>query len=400
MPTLSISFTTTQGLPKCPDGQRLRSIDFKTCPGKELDLRVVLDVDPVLDLIHGVPADSWWVIRSPDLPDRSLRLYQGAHSLSHLLRRYGFLDASGCLHHSDAIAHYSTATPLPAYALQVPKELRDSRGVPQFHPSSGVCWFAAMCWTMLANTTVRNFVTSKMPSNLKRACDRCLSQHQDAQEVRRILWDKYEIGDNITRPPEEDGCNGFTEFARLCATLGVPMVILHIDNRGNTTKECTSELRDPDPGETHLLVTRYQDGDHHDKQPMRRRIEYTHTRRSKSWTVRYRLVGVYMGHRRCGHQIGACSPSGGWRDWSISDADLHKDGIGPIFFYFRGRKWRDGWWNGWRELVHVTKFGLGLGKLCNLSPHNERDDMLERPGEKLSHKPGSLSIDLVYLSEP
>ena len=62
-------------------------------------------------------------------------------------------------------------------------------------------------------------------------------------------------------------------------------------------------------------------------------------------------LGLYQGQRKCGHQIGASSHTGSWRDWTLGDADLHKDGIND-HIRFVGDEWNgDRWWEAWRELV-------------------------------------------------
>ena len=78
------------------------------------------------------------------------------------------------------------------------------------------------------------------------------------------------------------------------------------------------------------------------------------------------------------------------------DADLHKDGIGPLFVYFAGQEWKDRWWEGCREMLHVAKFGEGRRNFCNLSPHNESDDLLD--AYRGAQKAGSNSLDLLYMS--
>lgn len=393
----SVHFAAAQGLPRAGSGLRLRKVGFRTCPGSDLAILVVRDVNPALDA-YGVPADAWWVIRCSNLPDRTMRLFRGAHSLKHLLRRYGFLDATGCVNHRDAIAEYEDARrALPHHVLRVPAHLQDATGVPQFYRNSGVCWYATMCWSSFANPAVRDFLTSHMSPELREKCEGCLHSRDSAEQLRKRLWYDFAVGDDVEAPPEMDGCNGFKEFSVLCAKLGVPVIRYREqggrlvplspdleDHRGKRVR-----LRPPKTlDDPHLLVLRYQDGDHHTKHPILRRI--LHGGR------RYRLLGLYMGQRKCGHQIGACSPSGHWRDWSLTDADLHTEGCGPIYVYFDGDQWRERWWAAWRELVHVTKFGREDLEFCNLSPHNERDDLLDaKPSGR--NRPGQNSIDVVYV---
>jgi hypothetical protein len=192
-----------------------------------------------------------------------------------------------------------------------------------------------------------------------------------------------------------DGQNGFTQFCILCAKLGIPMIRLReshghirvIDSRVTDQEGRSRTVRTPKSDERHILAIRFQDGNH-DRFPMLRRIVFK--------GKRYRLVGAYMGQRKCGHQIGMASPTGNWRDWSIADADLHKDGIGPIFIRFDGEEWRDKWWEAWRELVHVTKFGYGHTEFCSLSPHNHPNNSLDKYRAARTH--GTNSVDMIYIS--
>ena len=191
-----------------------------------------------------------------------------------------------------------------------------------------------------------------------------------------------------------DGRNGFSEFSVACAKLNIPLLRYELvknkmepmpaamtDRRRRRVTSKTVKTDAP-----HLLALRYEDGDH-ERHPILRRIVVGGRR--------YKLVGLYKGHRKCGHQIGACSHTGDWREWSLGDADLHKDGIGPIFVKFVGKRWvGDEWWRAWHELVHVTKFGANYREMCNLNWQNARDDALD--GFRGPHKVGRLSIDVVY----
>ena len=80
----------------------------------------------------------------------------------------------------------------------------------------------------------------------------------------------------------------------------------------------------------------------------------------------------------------------------IVDADLHKDGISPVFVRFEGSEWLDGWWEAWRELMHVTKFGAGTSEFCNLSPWNPHNASLDQ--YRGARNVGTNSLDLVYVS--
>lgn len=398
------AFSTLDDLPLAPPGTRLARVRYTTCPGSDLVLflgRAAPGGAPggAPADAHGVVQDGWWVVRCSDLPDRVMRLTRGAHSLRNLLRRYGFLDAKGCVHHKEAVAEYAPAArPVPAYDVEavVPRRLRDATGVPQFYTNSGVCWFAALCWTSLANPVVARWLQRFMPAAVAEKARGALHSREAAEALRKSLWYDFAVGDNVEDPPELDGRNGFSEFTVACAKLGVPLLRYQmVDGR---MEEMPAEVRDRQqrrvrcgkvaaPDETpHLLALRYEDGDHHKRFPIHRRIVLGGRR--------YKLLGLYKGHRKCGHQIAACAHTGHWRDWSLGDADLHKDGIGPIFLRFDGDRWRgDDWWRAWDELVHVTKFGANYRELCNLSWHNRADDGLNR---YRGRDVGSLSIDALY----
>ena len=402
-------------LPQAPGGTRLRRIRFRTCPGSDLVLFVASDAtrSPTIDAT-GLAMDSWWVVQVKGLPDRAMRLTGGALSLQSLITRYGFLDANGCVHHRDALGEYeSKAIELPEAGClrRVPKRLCDAKGVPQFKEKSGVCWYAALCCTTFGCDPVRNIMNKYIPGNMKTLGDACLHNRDAAEELRRVLWDDYKIGDNVHDPPELDGRNGFSEFSVLCAKMKVPMLRYEEVNGKIEQMKCDAELRDragktfslvqPNLCDPHILVIRFEDGDHHNRFPILREFKHING-------LEYCLVGLYLGQRRCGHQIGACSPTGDWRTWCICDADLHKDGIGPVHIYFDGACWNGGaWWAAWEEIVHVTKYGYERSEFCNLSPHNRYDDLLkdtmaaQEAGKKwkpVSKKSGQNSLDVVYVS--
>ena len=77
----------------------------------------------------------------------------------------------------------------------------------------------------------------------------------------------------------------------------------------------------------------------------------------------------------------------------IVDADLHKSGISPVFIHMNSRDMDETtWWNTWKELVHVTKYGLN--KLCNISPWNLPVGSLD--SYRGSRNVGMLAIDAIY----
>ena len=390
--------------PRAPAaGAHVASVAFRTCPGTTLrmDLAGVPDASATPDA-HGVFENSWWVVRASDLPDRALRLYRGARSLSELLRRYGFQDGRGCVNHKLAVVTYADdgarahrGVNGPAW---IPDTVRDTPGIPQFYPASGICWFAALCGTSFLSDDVRRVILDHVSDpDLRRACERCNHDRDVAEHLRKRLWYEHHIGDNVDNPPEMDGRNGFAEFSTLCAKFGVPLAryrerdghLARMDPRVVDQRNHTHRLSEATRGDTpHLLALRFQDGDHARRFPIQRRV--------RVGDQRYKLTGLYMGQKKCGHQIGLTCPTGSWRDWMIVDADLHKDGISPVFIRFEGPRWNDRWWTAWRELVHVTKYGAGTSEFCNLSPWNEHNASLDRY-RAASADVGTNSIDALYV---
>lgn len=401
---------------RLPDaaGKRLTRITFTTCPGSDLAIHHVRDARAGQEVdTHGMVADSWWRITCTDLPSRTFRLFRGAHSMSELLRRYGFQDASGCVNHKMATIHYAPRVATPkeqTLAVDLPDvapELVDAIGIPQFYERSGVCWFATMCWCSIVNKDVNALVRARLPdADFVRLFDRVIYDRDAAEAFRKRLWETFTVGDDVTLPPEMDGRNGFTEFCVLCAHIGLPMWrlrerggVLHLmdprvtDMKGRShTVPLPKESKDGIV-EPHLLALRFQDGDHTGKFPILRRVEFRGRR--------YRLACLYMGQRKCGHQIGMASPNGDWRSWSIVDADRHKAGIGPDNIYFKGSRWIEEWWRAWGELVHVTKYGASTSQFCSINPHNPPNNSLDcfkgtyRGGGDAPHARTN-SIDVLY----
>lgn len=377
-------------LPQAPRGTRLKSLAFTTCPGSDLRINLVRENAGEHDEF-GIVRDAWWRIVTGGLPDRTFRTTRGSHSVRNLLRRYGFLDTSGCVNHKQARASYGPrTTPLAELPPDVPSHLLDATGVPQFYANSGVCWLTATFWNAFANPAVRDLLRSRMPDDMRPLCDRCLYERDVAEALRKKLWYSFAMGDNVEDSPLKDGRNGFSEFCTLCAKLRVPMVRLkEEDGKFYKMSQTVTDRRGasvtlplPRPGAPHLLALRFIDGDHR-KFPLYRTM---HVR-----GVPYRLTGMWCGHKKCGHQLGiACVDEVGERN-AISDADMHKDGIGPIYVNFKN--YGGDWWWSYKHLLPVTKFSGG--EFCNLSPHNDPDNALDR--YRGASPRGSNSVDALYV---
>lgn len=403
-----VRFSTPTGLPRTPspDMQIVR-VTFRTCPGSDLRLDKVLYDPKAPRDEHGMQAESWWAVTCKGRPTRCLQLYQGAHSLSQLLMRYGFQDATGCVNHKDATAYFESQPMVRDGATIVDRvvtpELRSARGVPQFYPNSGICWYAAMCMATFGHPVIRRVVLPALPDEIRSHAAKCLESRDSALELRKYLWNNYQVGDDISKDPRFDGRNGFSEFCVLFAKLGIPQIVyreernklvpapLTLRDRANRSVKMLTPC-DPTK-DFHLLTLRFQDGDHQGKFPVVRRLNLEV---KKGVTVKYRVAALIMGQRVCGHQISTvCTSEKGWRRWIIADADMHKSGIGPTHIYFDGDDYTGcQWWAAWRDLVHVTRFGNGGSELCVISPHNPKDGTYDKyRGEE----PGSNSIDMIFV---
>lgn len=393
----SVQYNATSGrLPPSPQETRLSVISFETCPGTTFCIRLHSVESPQTIDRMGMSENSWWVLESNDMPFRAMRLYKGSHSMQELLRRYGFQDGSGCVNHKRARLTYERVPKLqhgpPSW---IPQHVVKCTGIPQFYHRSGVCWFAAMCGTSFIYDDIRSIIESKVSDReLIQSIRECHNDRNKAEHLRKRLWYEYAVGDNVENPPEMDGRNGFAEFCTLCAKLGVPMrryrersgKLVRMDDRVTDQKNRTHKLRLPKKNESHILALRFQDGDHTKRFPIQRRLCIG--------SQQYKLYAFYAGQKKCGHQMGVVSPTGKWRDWMIVDADLHKDGISPIFVRFEGPQWVDRWWGAWRDVMHVTKYGGG--EFCNLSPWNPSNTSLDHyRGVSTS---GTNSLDVMYVS--
>lgn len=402
--TISIAVHANTELPASPAGRPwLKSVFFTNCPGDELEFKLIAAVSDDVNA-QGVPRDSWWAVEPTEtsrMPVRALRLTKGSHSLTNLLRRYGFQGADDCVRHRDVRLHYSAApASRPELLSRIPESLRDLTGLPQLHRNSGNCWFTAMCGTSFLNPRVRDLILSRVSDpQVRDLCSRCLYDRDAAHQLRRFLWYTYRIGDNVEQRPELDGKNGAAEFSALCAHLKVPLLRFVDVQKGGTCLELMDvristgsgmqTLVDVDRTKPHLLMARFLDADNSTTFPVRRRLYH------KGCT--YRLVGFYGGSRRCSHQCGFAFPGTSWRYVVLFDADCNKDGIGPMHVLFdKGEHWKKNWWAAWRTLVIVTKYGSNYSKFCPLSPHNVPDDSWDGFRGATS---GKMALDVLYESQ-
>ena len=81
--------------------QKVRKIVIAGCtPGSSMQIVLVTDLVDEIDS-HGIVWDGVWKLKVTGLPNRWVRLWRGWHSLQHLLTKYSFFDASGCVYNFD-----------------------------------------------------------------------------------------------------------------------------------------------------------------------------------------------------------------------------------------------------------------------------------------------------------
>lgn len=378
------------------NGRMLSCVTFTTCPGNRLYL-APCGAKTSYDA-SGVSPDGWWAVTSRGLPDRYYRIRGGSSSLHAFLRRFAFLDKEDCVHHKEAILVYDTGA-TSFGDVPVCTRAREMTGVPQFYANSGVCWFASLCWVLLANEYMKALILPYFPSKMHADVHACLFDRDAAERFRKYLWYDLHVGDDVERDPLEDGQNGGGEFLVMCAALGIPLFCYECTNRSTgRMKMFTGQVRDksgrqkaivtPCPSAPHLLVLRFEDGNHEKVCPIKRSIVLG----GRS----YMLVGCFLGQRKCGHQIALACVDMEEGLWGVTDADAHKDGTGPMFCRIPCSQAEHRWWEAWRYIVSLTRFTGKSGRdFCPLSPWNIENSRYDAYRGSLSG--ATNSIDCVYV---
>lgn len=378
---------------KClPDaeGKMLMCVKFNSCFQSSLYVRLYQVNSSGKDK-SGMARDSWWAVTCSDLPDRFFRLMGGADSMLSFLKRYGLVDKQDCMHHKRCELHYSSKFEPPSTHLSVSPRMAASRGVPQFYKNSGVCWFASLCWLLCANKQMLEFFTGFMPEVAVKSVRGCLYDRVAAETFRKFLWYNHKIGDDVDAHPSFDGKNGSLELISICSAFQIPIVVYEASGNSRNLKRLVADSEYPFRGprtksERHLLLLRFKDGNHSNKYcPVRRQLRLE--------GKQYFLIGCFMGHRKCGHQISFARTDLSEDEWGITDADGHKDEIGPMFCKIDTSS-EEGWWEIWKFIVSVTRFSRqGRIEYCPLSPWNRNDDQY-RGSPSCTN-----SIDMLFLSE-
>lgn len=351
--------------------------------------------------MHKYNGEDWCCVLSADNhPERWFRMHDSRASNA-LIQKYAYMDAAGCVNKSTG--HLKGNRPLVLHTNGTLDKLDDRQratiGVPQRTPNSGLCWYCAMCFTMLFSSQMRDVIMHYAPESFKRMCANVLVDRAAAEAFRRYLYDTFALGDRPGQNPELDGQNGFSQFCILAARIGLPVVRLFAPSMIELTDPVIDQsgdawmLRtDARPDEPSLLVVRCF------------RTKWVPHRRVIHKGRRYKLVALMIGSEHCGHQIGASTCELSTGRWSLSDSDMAQHGIGPMFwkilrrpgesrFAFR-RRWRDMW----DKIMPVTIFGDG--HMCDLNPTNRPTHELEQHAQRLKQPapPGVVNTDWIYLN--
>jgi len=375
------------------------SAKFETCKENKLTLKIVKVIENSVE--NGIVKNAWWIIITPNLPDRFVNLYSGLKSLERLLKNYGFSDTTGCVHYKKGKLYtVEKVSDIEECTLNVPKSCQNILGIPQRVYNSGICWYAATCFAFFYCDQMRNFLTSKMKdTKLVDYCNQCLKSSEISERLREKLWYDYAFGDKIGQNPEWDGQNGLSQFCIIASKLDIPVLRFFVSNEKIVKlkdpvydqKRNLCKIRDKlqHVNEKHILVIRFYKGDHHTKFKPMRRFYYCGRK--------YKLCSMLLGSMHCGHQIGASCYNLKWDRWAVSDSDASMFGIGPVHFHTNTTdcKQKEKWWSHWRHMIPLTIFG-SQKSFCDLSPHN-------RPTGEFENKStvsdvGDLNLDLIYVS--
>ena len=232
---------------RAPDGQRLRRVRYRTCPGADLVLFVAVDVDGALD--RGVPRDAWWVSARPTCPIAPCA-------------RDG---APACGRCCATVCRQRRVCPPPprhrrvhrrrgvaaARALRAGGAAR-RRQVLQFKRNSGVCWYASLVWTSFTNPLVRGLITSRMDAETRRTPSAAPSTATPPRPCGR-RWVSLPHRRRRRRRPAQRRPQRLLQFLALCGKLGVLLVVLEDERQAHAyfgdavDRDDTGGARRPSP---------------------------------------------------------------------------------------------------------------------------------------------------------
>tara|TARA_B100000683_G_C12371264_1_gene507272 strand:- start:265 stop:978 length:714 start_codon:yes stop_codon:yes gene_type:complete len=191
-----------------------------------------------------------------------------------------------------------------------------------------------------------------------RAIPNMLASPKLAHDVHRELFRSFGFGDNPSSRPEDEGQNGFVQFAMLCSRFGIPLTTLIAPSMKDASSvDLSSEWTTVPPPQRStrarpgLLGVRV--GRTAWKPPLKLRHE----------GVTYLAQGCFLGSEFCSHQTALAMP--GCADTlSFYDSDATALGIGPLTWGVSPSWWED------FEFVLPFSNETQRTRFCDFSPHN------------------------------
>lgn len=373
--------------------KKVRKIVIAGCsPGSSMQIVLVTDLVAEIDS-HGIVRDGVWKLKVTGLPNRWVRLWGGWHSLQHLLTKYSFFDASGCVYNFDppkilqanalrcshrmnsslgkrniwvqfCKAKSRRATLIPCHVA-----LKDV-GVAQLSNRSGICWWGSMWFTFCFSPEclgiLKYYIDKSKYKYLFPHIQSVLKSKEASENFRRLLYSEFGIGDDPNQDPALDGQNGFAQFSIFCSKLNIPMVSLMApwmrelgDDIISPIGEPVRAPRHPQHGEPAFLGIRTYRSVHVPKF----QFEY----RGRLWKLRSAMIGSEF----CGHQIAISTSCGDQGRWAVYDADGVKECIGPIAWDIseNGNVNEHLWWKLLDKMMPIIN-QAGGSTYCDMNPHN------------------------------
>lgn len=386
--------------------QCIRRIEVDGCKNGH---RMVIEARRLLTLQignDGIPQDAIWRIHTAGSPTRVVRLFRGYESLHHLLEKYSFNDAFGCMYTRNPSATVLQNLRANAQKAGIPfdeirkvggkRQIRLLRGklppmasrgaaaaamvmgVPQRSLNSGICWWSAVCFAVMRPPLMREAVLVQLKdhahfSHHAPLWAESLQRPAVAEELRRTIYTEMGLGDKPGIPEEDEGQNGFAVWSMYASKTKMPLIALAVIN-GELRNINESALDGngayvPPPRELALL---------HEPCMLCIRVHrnyYTPPMQLIHKGRTFVLQSCLIGSEWCGHQ---CALARGDQNiWHYMDSDAGRCAIGPFSFRLdEGRFWED------LQYVLPSSNHSSTSKFCDMAPHNRSPFELQLEGLK------------------
>jgi len=378
-------------VPGCAPGQRMR-LQLSTEFSRDLDG-------------YGVCRDALWRMRTPGLPDRWLRLWNGRQSLFALLHRYSFNDSTGCAYSIEPAqamlrnateCALATGAPAPALARLAPRvayaaycgsRARFAHAVPchvpvrnvgiaQLSERSGICWWGSLWFALRFNEPCRAVVdraVAQLPDDaasavLREALPLVLRDGAASERLRRALFEHVGIGNRPGQPPELDGQNAYVQLGRLCEYLHIPLTTIHapagctgaggvggaLGGGAASAQGGGAASAQPWPG---LLGVRAHRQGHVPS--------FVVSHGGRTWRLRSALIASEF----CGHQVALAALGFDQHKWALYDANAVREGISPVAWDIGEGAGQAEWWTILEWILPIMN-STDTSRFCDMNPRN------------------------------